>query len=345
MNLLTIIFITYSVTLAKSETNQVITAKGWESTCKILFCQTTLQTCVTNGCLGQQDCRKCIETVNQNCLRCYDDMVSQAYYTSINNQPTIVCDKNLELHQVSCQLFCRTNNFIDSKCDLVNNVPLCNCISTTTTTSTTTPTTTTTTPTTTTTKTTTTTPTTTTTKTTTTTPTTTTTKTTTTTTPFIVIGIARNVSLSKMISSGYSLVSDQTYSYMTNSVEMSDFGKRCTSSSYMCLGGGRIGSDIMDLVGCGNCLTILKRTPLNTPTFNSGAYWYFSDETSIGFSDTNLIKQSSADTADCVNGSFNSCLNEKKLSWHLGSSGGWRLGKITELNSSTAYKKYILLKI
>ena len=128
MNILTITFIAYSISLSKSETNQIITPKGWESTCKILFCQTSLQTCVTNGCLGQVDCRKCIESVNQNCLRCYDDIVSQAFYIQSNNQPTIVCDKNSDLHQVSCQLFCRSNNYADSKCDIVNNVPVCNCL-------------------------------------------------------------------------------------------------------------------------------------------------------------------------------------------------------------------------
>jgi len=129
MNILTIAFLAYSITLSKSETNQIITPKGWESTCKILFCQTSLQTCVTNGCMGQVDCRKCIETVNQNCLRCYDDIISQAFYLQSNNQPTIVCDKNLDLHQVSCQLFCRSNNYVDSKCDIVNGVPVCNCLS------------------------------------------------------------------------------------------------------------------------------------------------------------------------------------------------------------------------
>jgi len=150
-----------------------------------------------------------------------------------------------------------------------------------------------------------------------------------------------------MLSSGYSLVSNNPYSYWTNSAEIDDIGKRCTSSSYMCLAGGESGSDNLMLVGCGNCLTLLKRTPLNTPTFNSGAYWYFNEGNSIGFSDTNVIKQNSADIADCVDENANKpCSNENKLSWHINqNSGGWRVGKITLLNDSTNYKKYVILKI
>ena len=141
-----------------------------------------------------------------------------------------------------------------------------------------------------------------------------------------------------MLSSGYSLVSDKPYSHPTKPSEIDDIGKRCTASSYMCLAGGQSGSDNLMLVGCGNCFTLLKRTPLNRPNFNSGAYWYFTDGVSMGFSDTSSINQAAGDTA------YSS--NEYKLSWHTDRrTGGWRIGKISWLIHSTDYKKYILIKI
>lgn len=162
---------------------------------------------------------------------------------------------------------------------------------------------------------------------------------------YLVIGIEKNVSLRRMLSSGYSLVYDKTYAHETSSSEIDELGKRCTETSFMCLGGGRVESDIMDLVACGNCLTLIKRTPQDIPTFNSGAYWYFTENYSIGFSDTSRIRQGTADTSDCRIGEPTVCSSENKLSWHLGISGGWRVGKNADLNENESYKKYILLKI
>ena len=67
---------------------------------------------------------------------------------------------------------------------------------------------------------------------------------------------------------------------------------------------------------------------------------------SFGFSPIPNINQNYADFYDCtyVNNKFN-CSDNKRLSWHLTNiHGGWRIGNISELNSSPSYQKYIFLK-
>ena len=69
----------------------------------------------------------------------------------------------------------------------------------------------------------------------------------------------------------------------------------------------------------------------------NGNYFYFFPNRSFGFSPEKAISLGSADT-------FN-ISDPLRLSWHLDiNTGGWRLGSINGLNSSTAYSRIIFSK-
>ena len=118
-----ILFLTLNVLIAKSEHS-----KGWETVCKIYSCQSVLKNCISNGCLGKDSCRSCIEVYDTSCSRCFDDIINEAVYAGSNGQSTIICDKANELHLVSCELFCRTNFITKFKCEVLNGLPICNCL-------------------------------------------------------------------------------------------------------------------------------------------------------------------------------------------------------------------------
>ena len=117
------VILTLNVLIAKSEHS-----KGWETVCKIYNCQSVLKSCISNGCLGKDSCRSCVEVYDPSCSRCFDDIITEAFYTGSNGQPTIICDKANELHLVSCELFCRANFITKFKCEVLNGLPICNCL-------------------------------------------------------------------------------------------------------------------------------------------------------------------------------------------------------------------------
>jgi hypothetical protein len=68
----------------------------------------------------------------------------------------------------------------------------------------------------------------------------------------------------------------------------------------------------------------------------NGVYWYNCDKQSFGFAASSRISLNSADT------SSEQC--ERRLSWHLDqTSGGYRVGCTTNLNSDSSYYKQILI--
>lgn len=160
-----------------------------------------------------------------------------------------------------------------------------------------------------------------------------------------VTGIAKDVSIKAMLSSGYWLVYNNTYGHISKSSEMDEIGKRCKGSTSLCLAGGETGSDNLNLIACGNCFIILQRKLINKPILDSGVYWHFNQGNSIGFSDTSLIRQAQTNIQDC-DASLSSCPNDNILSWRLDNSvaGGFRLGSIIWLNFDTNYRKYVFLK-
>lgn len=116
--------------------------RTWESVCSILSCQSVLDKCIRNNCMGLNQCRNCVQIENQNCLRCVDSILNEQYF-SINGTQTIICDSKNMLHETTCNFYCRIKEINLWKCEQIGGYPLCNCngnnfISTTTFTSTTT---------------------------------------------------------------------------------------------------------------------------------------------------------------------------------------------------------------
>lgn len=105
----------------------------------------------------------------------------------------------------------------------------------------------------------------------------------------------------------------------------------------MCAAGGQ-DSDTLKLIACGSCLEVTSLTPLNSPVFNTAAYWYYTTSNSFGFSPTSVIDQYSAD--DIYKN------DPDRLSWHIDIGvGGWRVGDVCFLNSDTTYYKYLFYKL
>jgi hypothetical protein len=131
------------------------------------------------------------------------------------------------------------------------------------------------------------------------------------------------------------VVYDYLYDHVTTNAEINGIRSGCTASSMLCVGG----SDTEDrsmllLVACGDCLQITQTTVRNSSVLHKGVYWYYTPGASFGFAPNSLIKQGTADTED-ENAN-------KRLSWDLGGSGGWRIGSSINLNDSVKYRKIIL---
>jgi hypothetical protein len=101
-------------------------ARGWESICEILSCKPVLENCIRNNCLGKENCRNCVLSENQNCVRCVDGLWNEQYF-AINGTQTIICDQVNNLHQTTCNFFCRMKNYLEWKCEQIGGYPLCNC--------------------------------------------------------------------------------------------------------------------------------------------------------------------------------------------------------------------------
>lgn len=156
--------------------------------------------------------------------------------------------------------------------------------------------------------------------------------------------MAQNVSILDMKSQGYRVVYDFPYSYNTRSTDLNFIKSQCSNETVLCAGGAAKESDNILLVSCGDCLSVLTSTVINKPILNNGAYWYFTDKKSFGFSPDFNIKQNSPDGNDCssVNNIWTSCPSDERLSWRLDNAGGWRLGSLINLNDDE-YQKFIFL--
>jgi hypothetical protein len=146
-----------------------------------------------------------------------------------------------------------------------------------------------------------------------------------------------------MKTQGYRAVYEFPYSYNTTSTDLNFIKSQCSNETVLCAGGAAKGSDNLLLVSCGHCLSVLTSTIINRPILNNGAYWYFTDQKSFGFSPDANIKQNAPDGNDCiaVNGLWTSCPNNQRLSWSLADKG-WRLGTLIDLYDDK-YQKFLFL--
>ena len=106
----------------------------------------------------------------------------------------------------------------------------------------------------------------------------------------------------------------------------------CNADTILCAGAGQTGSDIIDVLACGNCYIITTETALNAPKFEGSAWWYFTRDVSFGFSPNSYIQQDDCDVYDMENG--------LRLSWDL-MFPGYRAGSM--ITESADYTKYFLI--
>jgi len=140
-------------------------------------------------------------------------------------------------------------------------------------------------------------------------------------------GIQQNVSEQTLIDNGWTKFYEQTYGTITATT-----APLRPSEQYVILSGKAVGSSTITLAAAAPTSAVFTETVRNTPQLLNGTYWYNTPTWSIGFAPTNVINQSSADFGT----------TGLRLSWHLHpSTGGYRLGDILDLNSSTAYLKQV----
>jgi hypothetical protein len=133
---------------------------------------------------------------------------------------------------------------------------------------------------------------------------------------------------------GFTVVHQYAYSSGTTSTQISNIRAGCISSTILCVGGRATTSDILLTVACGSCFVVTNTTVLNIPVLDNGVYWYNTPAKSFGFAPNATINQASADVFDTE--------SQLRLSWHLDSYTGFRLGNLSSVYSGAYYK--IILK-
>ena len=143
-------------------------------------------------------------------------------------------------------------------------------------------------------------------------------------------GIQQNVSEQTLIDNGWTKFYEQTYGTVLGSTA----SQLRPGEQYVILSGKAVDSTTILLAAAAPTDQVFTETVINTPQLINGTYWYYTQSNSIGFSPTNIINQSQADTTDTS--------SPLRLSWHLlTNQGGWRLGATTYLNFSTAYLQQV----
>jgi hypothetical protein len=142
-------------------------------------------------------------------------------------------------------------------------------------------------------------------------------------------GPQQNVSEQTLTDNGWTKFYEQTYATVTSTA-----APLRPSEQYVILSGKAVGSSTITLAAAAPTSAVFTETVINTPQLINGTYWYNTPNKSIGFAPTGTISQTSADTTGTS--------SSLRLSWHLHPTvGGYRLGDILGLNSSTAYLKQI----
>ena len=143
-------------------------------------------------------------------------------------------------------------------------------------------------------------------------------------------GIQQNVSEQTLIDNGWTLFYEQTYSTV-NSSTGSEFRP---NKAFVIVTGKSIGSNVLTTVAAAPTNSVFTETVHNTPQLLNGTYWYYTPESSFGYSPTNVINQGSADITGCDDQTDSCASDPSRLSWHIdGQVGGFRLGDAGWINN------------
>ncbi|CAF0727637.1 unnamed protein product [Brachionus calyciflorus] len=321
-----ILILSIIILISSIDANKLIQSKFWLTSCSFSGCYITFNSCL--NCFGERNCKNCITSIKPECSVCADDIYNKNDLEEIGGNQYFICDSLDNFQVKACQLYCRGQYFQSGQCLRVQNVPVCQCslndqpltstlatsISQTTPLITTPSTTTTATI-----------------------PTTTTRSSTTITFSNNYPGLVNNYSISLLTYNGFRIVYEALYSHRLNSSDLTGLRNQCNLNSVICVGGSKVGSSILHLAACANCLSVLTETPLNSPRKVGSAFWHFTPKESFGFAPNSEINQNNAD--------FSNHYDNSRLSWHIDrNGGGWRLGSIIYLNNDTSHKRYIFIR-
>ena len=121
--------------------------------------------------------------------------------------------------------------------------------------------------------------------------------------------LASYIQIDGLLKQEFKIIYDECYNiHKTTNQELYNIKSKCNNKESIICVGGSDGLNTLLLVSCGSCFDILTTTKLNT--------WYFTPNSSFGFSSNHLIKQKTADYYDCDD-SYINCKDSKRLSWNL----------------------------
>ena len=129
MKLISILLINIFLMINSIRNENELLNKAWGSVCKINFCGAALEECIDKDCLGKVNCKACVESYRKTCSICVDEIYDEtAQITLPDQRKTIICDLNNQLHVTVCDFYCRSLFKQNYKCEIISNIPVCNCI-------------------------------------------------------------------------------------------------------------------------------------------------------------------------------------------------------------------------
>jgi hypothetical protein len=152
------------------------------------------------------------------------------------------------------------------------------------------------------------------------------------------IGIyVQRINMKELLNDGWSIVYQHDYTHSTTSNELNQILNNTCGYTQLCVAAKRIDSNILELAAidsleCMN-MTKSKSEAVKSKTADN-LYWYHVEGHSFGFSDTPNISLSSADTMS----------GERRLSWHVEGTGGYRIGDKKDLNYAKDWQKIVFAK-
>ena len=84
--------------------------------------------------------------------------------------------------------------------------------------------------------------------------------------------LAQNIQITDLLNQGYDIAYNFTYLHSTSIAELNAINSTCSQNSILCVGGAASKSNILLLLSCGNCWSILSTTKKDTPVLINGAY-------------------------------------------------------------------------
>ncbi|MDR3540757.1 MAG: hypothetical protein P4L69_07265 [Desulfosporosinus sp.] len=136
------------------------------------------------------------------------------------------------------------------------------------------------------------------------------------------------------INSGWTVAYDEYYSHPTTNEELDSIVSKYNKKRIVCIAGKKKECNLIKLAAFGTIGKVFVHTNSTTNTRNIGeVFWYFYPGNSFGFSNESNVFLNCADTTE----------GNKRLSWHLKGTGGYRVGDTIKLNDNKEWKKIILI--